>query len=86
MAKYQKKRKKFEQKIKKDIMIAYTSTQREYRIWSPQKRCIFAQIAVTFDKTKSSILLLNTYLFITTSALSANLPANLSFISHALRK
>lgn len=36
------KRKKSQQKIWKGIMIGYISTQREYRIWSPERRCISA--------------------------------------------
>ena len=67
-------------------MIGYTSTQRQYRIWSPERRCIFAQTAVTFDETKSGVHLLDKYPLIATPALSANLPANLSSIGHAPRK
>lgn len=59
-------------------MIGYTSTQRQYWIWSPEKKCIFAQTAISFDKTKSGVYLLDEYFFIATPAISANLPANLS--------
>ena len=67
-------------------MIGYTSTQRQYWIWSHEQRCIFAQTAVTFVETKSGVHLLDEYPLIATPTLSANLPANLSFISHAPKK
>lgn len=67
-------------------MIRYTSTQRQYRIWSSKRRGIFTRTAVTFDETKSGVHLLDEYPLIAMPALSANLPANLSSIGDAPRK
>lgn len=57
-------------------MIGYTSTQREYQIWGPEQRCIFAQTAVIFDRTKNGVHLLDEYSFIAMPILSANLLPN----------
>lgn len=67
-------------------MIGYILNQRQYRIWSPKQRCIFAQTAINFNKTKSGAHLLNEYPFIATPALSTIFPANLSSIAYTSKK
>lgn len=67
-------------------MIGYTSTQGQYQIQSSKRKGIFAQTAITFNKTKSDIHLLDEYLLIAMPAILANLSANLSAISYAPRK
>lgn len=63
-------------------MIRYILIQRQYWIESFEKRCVFVQITITFNKTKSDIHLFDEYFLITTPILLANLLTNLSFIGH----
>lgn len=67
-------------------MLRYTVTQRQYRICISERRCIFAQSAITLNKTKSGVDLLDKYLLFTTPIPLAKLLANLLFIGHVPKK
>lgn len=82
------KRKKSDQKVWKGIMIGYTATTKQYRIWSCERRCVFARSAVTFDESKSGADLLVDHPLVSRQKSKENTETltNVKSIGHAPRK